>query len=770
MKITIPTNRSWQVSYFGDLFSNVVDTFNVDFHYSEGKIRTGQYFYPHTSTDDIAGIHISTDFVLSNADNLIGTLKYWSANEVLYKQTVPGIQTTPFVADSLTLSPSALVDSDIVNWGITSGYTLSGTLPNQSPNGIDILVASTPTDLALLDYFANTPNSFTWVQHWWTSDLEDTFSTSISATPSVQLVVASTAAYHNGDIIEVYNSGTQYATFSGNVTTIAGNTLLSGLTTAEVQTMGVGATISGTYIAANTVISAITSSGVVISIPATGNGTNFLTWSDGVPRTLDGVYTISIADGTHINLLGLSGTNQYGTTLGLSFSGNIARLFNNSTKVNYLGQLPMYSGPHILLPFGIAPVLFITDKNAVHSIGSPGAYGNQTTYADVQNSRLVFKPGYSINWACATSLKIYFGLSNDRDLNYPSLVEEYDPFNEQIREIVVQNGATIGFLVDNNVHVVDYKGNLKSYNGSTFDVYAQFPVAEIDGTFLALPHRNGIFVSENRINMLIPPNSFYYGGWWTYEMDNKRLYHQGSPVSTKGAQVTFGSSYQDLYGAFFPTTVLDEYLAGVTTEKVPGTPQTGIFSVQLFLGTYNQPIGRIILGKIPSSDIDSVWRNVLLKYNPVLDRQGLQNGTLVLKYKTQDYPHPSFGLSGTWISATEFSMVSTANIVLGAEVIVTSGQASGASFNVVSIAATSVVITNENIGFVPTGNFEFNIDNFERLPQTQDVTDNTKNYGLLDITNVATNEWIQFEIELRGLFSLEEVQVGVEQNLEIEAS
>ena len=767
-KITIPTSRNWLVSYFGDIFSNIVDTFNVDLHYSQGKVRTGQYLYPHTITSDISGIQKATAFVYTNADNDSGTLKYWAACEGLYKQA--NISSTAFVADTLTLSPTALVDSDLAKWGVTTGST------NSTLNGIDILVCSTDTDLALLNRLA--AGGFDWIQNWWTSDLKDTIVSTNSSAP-IQVTVADATLYNTGDKILISGSGQQYAQYSGNVVTVNASTYVSGLTLAETQTMSIGSVITGTNIPSNTLITSITAgTSITISNPATAGGTVSATWSDGVPRTLDTEWTVTYVSPTVISLQTSSGLNQFGNATNINFGGDITRTYNNNTDINFLGQTALESGvPHILIPFGNAPVLFITDGNAVHSIGSPGNDSNPTVSSDVQFNRLVFKPGYTCNWACATSLKVYFGLKNNLNDALPSLVEEYDPFNEQVREVVIQNGTTIGYLVDNNVEIIDYKGNMKSYNGTTFDVFSQFPTAEFDGDNLALPHRNGINVSENRINMLVPAGSYYNGGWWTYEIDTKRLYHQGSPVPSKSSQASFGSTSQDDYGAFF-SVGLGTFLAGVSTyEESGGSDIYGIFVTPNFGigGTPSySPIGRITLGRIPSSEIDSVFRNVLIKYNPVLDRNGLQEGTIVLKYKIADYPYNGYNLSGTWVDATTFTVPSgeAFRVIPDAEVVVTAGQASGASFNVVSVTPSGsvdyVVVTDENIGFVPSGDFEFNIDNYIRTPSSMDITDNSENYGLIDLSNLTTNEWIELRIELRGYFSVEEVQVGVKQNLEVE--
>ena len=786
MKITIPTNRNWVISYFGDLFANIIDAFNIDLHYSQGKIRTGQYLYPHTVTDDIPAIKQATAFVLSNADNSAGTLKYWAACEALYKQQ--NIFTTIFAADALTDSPTDLIDSDLVKFGVTQG-SLTAAL-----NGIDILVLSEDTDLSLLNRLA--AGAFAWIQNWWTSDLTDTIISTNSSAP-IQVQVASSAAYHNGDQIEISGSGTKYASYTGNgVTTNSGTNLqkstITGLLQSETQTMAVGSPISGTNIPANTFITSVTQATTSVSTDGsctisnlvTGTGTVSLTWSDMVPHTIDGLWNITVADGTHINLIGSSGLNSFGNATNISFTGDITRIFNSSTSVSYLGQNDLISGvPHILLPFGNGPVLFVTDDYQVHSIGTPGNASTPTSPSDVSYARLVFRNGYSCKWVVATSLKIYFGLSDKRSNSYPSLVEEYDPFNEQVRETVVQNGATIGFINGNVLNIIDIKGNLKSYNGSDFDVYAQLPTTEIDGNSITLPHRNGIFVSENRINVLIPGNSYFYGGWWTYEIDTKRLYHQGSPVTSKVSQSSFGSSFGDSYGAFFLTSGLGIALAGASVAKTASLSlQSGIFLTENFSigGTpgYN-PIGRITLGKIPSSEIDSVFRNVLLKYNSVLDRVGQQSGTIVLKYKVAEYPKNGYSISGTWVDATHFTIPTSQSLrlIVGAEMIIIEGQAAGASAHIVSLSAPSggnvtVTITNESFGFVPSGAFTFNMDNFFRLFQNDggDITDNTKNYGIVDLPENAINEWVELRIELRGFFSLEEVQIGSQQNLMIEPS
>jgi hypothetical protein len=163
-----------------------------------------------------------------------------------------------------------------------------------------------------------------------------------------------------------------------------------------------------------------------------------------------------------------------------------------------------------------------------------------------------------------------------------------------------------------------------------------------------------------------------------------------------------------------------------------------------------------------------------------MDRMGLQQGKIVVKYKSFDSPFRVNTYSGTWVDATHFTVSSAyaSNMVVGTEVIIIQGQASGASVHVVSVSAPSgglvtVTTTNESFGFVPSGTFLFNIDSFFRMPTTEDITDGTRNTRLIDIPETTRGEWIQFRVELRGLsgtngFFLEEVQVGVQPNRAVE--
>jgi hypothetical protein len=857
MKITIPTSRSWQVSYFGDLFSNIVDAWNVDLHYSEGKVGVTSLLYPYTTTDDIAAIGVASSFNFSDADNSAGTRKYWAACEALYKTATSA---TNFALDTTTNSPTGLTDSDIVNWGVTLGDTYDTT-----KNEIDIMICSTPTSLSLLNYLA--AGAFAWINHWWDSDINSTFSSAINSTGNQYAVtVASTAAWANGDTI--YISGSQSLSptytgagivtnglYSGTGTCNNGSQIITGLTAAQVSTMTVGAAITGTSdIAAGTYIASIVSTtSITITIAATGSGTPTLQWTTSpstiynlttaemqtmavgnpisgtdiptgttitgliapVPQTLttpvaipgmatislnatasasvtltwqntsaafslNGSYSVVVIDGTHLLLVGKSAVDSWGNALPTTFSGTIQRQFNNTTKFNFLCQTPLMSGvPHVLIPFGSSPELFVTDGYQIHSIGSPGSYQNPTASSDVSYGRLIFKTGYTCTWGCATSLKLYFGLSDNRGSSYPSLIEEYDPFNEQVHEVEVQNGATVGFINDNNLNIIDIKGNLKSYNGNSFDIMGQFPSTEIDGASVGLPHRNGIFVSENRVNMLLNSSGYVPDGWWTYEIDTKRLYHQGAIIPQKTTQDMFGSSYQDTFKAFF-SFGLNQIFAGASVHyNIPTYYQSGIFCYPAFLGspTYLVPIGRITLGKIPSEDIDSVWRNILVKYNPVKDRVGLQTGTIVVKYKTAEFPYPTRYYQGLWVNSTSFTIASSyaANMVVGAEITVTEGDGAGMAAHIVSVSAPSggfvtVVVTNEYAVSpgLTAGYFNFNLDNFIRMPVTDDITDNTRNWALIDIPETATGEWLQIKLEIRGGFFVEEVQVGVQPNLLVE--
>lgn len=431
--------------------------------------------------------------------------------------------------------------------------------------------------------------------------------------------------------------------------------------------------------------------------------------------------------------------------------------------------------PHPMITYGTAPVLFIGDGNKLHSIGKPTG----VTTADVNNSRLVFDKTKYINWIQKTNDKIYIGLKDNNGDGYASQFVEYDPYNETVRVVDVKEGATIGFVDNNIVYILDQTGQFRQWDGSSLRPISYFP-GVFNGIGVTLPHRNGIDRQGREILFAISSTSaINHGGIYSYSYDNGFIYHKNSLTNKKSIQSGFGITYVTMSSLFVINS--SSFLCGAETQLTSGgTAVNGIFSLgtkQTSVAFSNTNCGYVITAKIPSEEIDSIWRNILIKYNPNNVPHGVQSSEskVLVKYKTTDQLNSSSALpTGTWVTATTFTVTTSTvpNIAVGNEIFVLNGDNNGLLAHITKITGTTTLTITIDTGFLtsPAGDFIFSYSNWKLIPQS--ITSLTQQNLLLDIPDVTNSEWIQFKIvssspSNHGLV-LEEVQVGYQPNNKVE--
>lgn len=441
------------------------------------------------------------------------------------------------------------------------------------------------------------------------------------------------------------------------------------------------------------------------------------------------------------------------------------------------------SFPTILKVFGNAPTLFILNGLSLHSIGTPGTSTTPTAPSDVTANRLVFKSGYYGAWMATTSDRVFIGLTSSNGQGAPSLIEEYDPFTERVREYVIQEGETRGYVYGNQLVVIDYKGNVREFNGSDFPISCSLPTASIQEASIGLPHRNGFAVYDGMPQFLIgSAGTSYLGGIWEYNPMIKRIYHRTSMSKS----LSFGEGYiNGSWGALFcEANVL---FAGVSLVDQPSSGEvTGVFSNQLSNTVHDTTLqfnyrSYLVTGKVSSNSIDNLWRNVLAKYNPRPPRLGTTTGPIIVKYRTADSSLTAGSIyDGTWVSTTTFttSTANAAKIEIGNEIQIIRGRGSGfmahALLKSAPAAGLVTVTIDEAFPATITGAFSFIINNWVKIPQT--ITSTSKMSEVIDIpvgnpgdisATLSNNpsEWVQLKIEIRDSFYLEELQIGYQPNL-----
>jgi hypothetical protein len=378
-----------------------------------------------------------------------------------------------------------------------------------------------------------------------------------------------------------------------------------------------------------------------------------------------------------------------------------------------------------------------------------------------------------------TSDKIYFGAKHGGQYHYDnSFVYEYDPINELVKEVKIKNGATIGFIVNNNLNIIDSFGNLCEWNGYGFSSpYVSFP--NIKGSvYFNLPHRNGILFNDNKIrfNLRMSPNKKrMVGGIWVYDLITKQLYSEYKYLSSKTLNNCWGSGdASDSFGALaIDHTTVGNIYAGATISTSNSTKIRGLFSSRKCIDeTYpvtstQENIGSYVTSKIGSSAINSQWKRIVSKLNTISNDGGENTGTILVKYRTTNPLNVFAEYAGTWVTATTFTVASLdANIKVGDEIQIWNGTGSGLFAHITTIGTDSpkTITIDETLSPAPTGTFKFTVENWTKIDTISDLTRDFQDTGIPE----NESDWIQFKIDIRGTVGIEQNLIGTFNNLEVE--
>lgn len=446
--------------------------------------------------------------------------------------------------------------------------------------------------------------------------------------------------------------------------------------------------------------------------------------------------------------------------------------WKNNWWTDTLGQPALQNGvPHPLEVFG--KLLLIGDANLLHSVDTTGT---------VNNSRIVFSNNYIINWIKATKDRIFIGLKNIKGSEYPSEVAEYDPFSETIRLIEIQEGETIGYIQDNNLWIIDGRGYIAAWNGYGFIKKFYIPIAMIGNNAyirafrIALPHRNGIMIKKGRPHFLLPGGSsspyYYYSGIWVYEPETERFYHKYSLTFSKTTLNSFGETGNFYGGALYALPDYSSAQGFLAGASLPNVNIAGIFSTvrESSVTVSDSTRGHFVLAKIPANDIDNFWKNILIKYSSRFFPCGkMPSGSIIVKYRISEPSSSLTDYAATWVDATHFTINASAltNVEIGDEVFVWRGQGAGMTAHITNITGTNpkTVTIDEGLSVTPSGTFRVVFDNWKKLGV---LTDDNKSWDKLDLPISTVSSWIQFKIELRDFWGIEQIQIGYQPNLLLE--
>ena len=457
--------------------------------------------------------------------------------------------------------------------------------------------------------------------------------------------------------------------------------------------------------------------------------------------------------------------------------------------------------------------LLIGNNNYLDTIDSQNEInGNLGT-----KHRVKFESTMQVAWIECTKDNIYIGLWNKHNWNSQSQIVEYNIFSETTNTLYIDEGNTIGFIHDDVCHILDARGNIKEYNGRTFEKVIGFPYSYTHGENLKklnnidLPHRNGIKVIDGRptFNIGSAITSFEFtgikSGLWVWDTVNKSLFHkQSASLDTISTNLDYGITLDKtpdgdpLYGALFSLNGYSEigynysnghFCSNVLAAKCLPVDNTnyvyGIFQYELDT-SYNKR-GYVITPKITSSSIDSMWKRILIKYDytsngPIyFPLPNGDHGIIGAKYRTDNnYNHlPPLYADIGWITDSTFQVSGSAfpNYMReGDEVFVTAGKGAGGSATIAKIVYNTIpdsytITLDEYIVPSASGVFYYELTNWIQLNPY--VVDDQVGWIQIDIPETAVSEWIQFKIELRSAFEgqsyqINEIQIGVQPNLILE--
>lgn len=362
--------------------------------------------------------------------------------------------------------------------------------------------------------------------------------------------------------------------------------------------------------------------------------------------------------------------------------------------------------------------------------------------------------GYTITVFMAGLDRIWIGVSStSTNQNDKCFIYEWDGASSQVSQQyeIDAPGLLCGVIKDGVPYVVDARGRILTYAGSTFKEVARFPLEDgehFDGytsTNLAgrSIHPRGITVDQDEILINVSNrlhnsdnSESYWGnfpsGIWAYSEENG-LYHKLSasyqaPGDTGTTNMTDYGQYRVLRGgAIFvqdAATSLQKSGEGgrIVFSQIyfTGSEDTNVtFSDGYNMGLFTddtkddtQKYGYIVFSDLISDNIVDTWQKIYVKYKKLIN----STDAIVVKYKSEE-SRPTV-ISGTWTSSTEF--FTTDNIssyAVGDEIQVIQGQGSGKAAHIVTLTdegggQTLVKLDEDYANVANSGTFKAYIDNW----------------------------------------------------------
>jgi hypothetical protein len=409
--------------------------------------------------------------------------------------------------------------------------------------------------------------------------------------------------------------------------------------------------------------------------------------------------------------------------------------------------------PAILKDMGSGGTLILGNGNKVHTMTATA-----TTPTEASVNRLIFDSTHFVNWIRVTSSSVFIGLQHKDGELLPSQVIHYEPYAERTRIFVIEEGATMGFILNENCHIIDKSGQIRYFTGASFTPYQYFPCYDRKEKITTLPHRNGIVVKHGIVKILWEGQYPDPAGVWVLE--NGNLYHKDSLVFDKVNLNSLGALETEKLGALFEEE--DIYL-GASVLDGAGNEVQGIYATakEENVSVDEEQRAVIVTSKFSGNQLDEVWQDLAVKYLPEED------GEIYIKQKTEPdrvvEGSGAVAFNGIWTNSTTFTCadadfdtkITAGDIKVGDEIIIRKGQGAGLLAHITAISASPRTITiDEGLSAISSGTFTFSVEAWKKIKFETKETKFSHRATLKD----DRLEWKQFKISIKN-HAVEEVQL-----------
>ena len=439
-----------------------------------------------------------------------------------------------------------------------------------------------------------------------------------------------------------------------------------------------------------------------------------------------------------------------------------------------LGRALVNNIPHPVC-LGFDNVFLVGDQVAVDNEGASGERVGQASVHTVTATntatlnRLVFPADFEILWIRSSSSNYWIGTRHK--YGGEGKVFSWDGFSENyVGDYGV--GAEISFagvIKDGICYTINNNGQLLQFNGAGFSEIARLPIAfhktdrwDNDG---AVPptigysvHRNGIALIDNKINILLGAgidgnnNEFLenmVSGIWEYTKDTG-LYHKYSITKGNNAAIRdYGSPVLVFPGALFEVgKAYRGFFAGAQLYTDGSSTLTSV--IGNISGDTNEKLGYFITPRIYAEQIEEIWQKIFLNYKALTTT----GHYITVKYRQSVDYTPTFDQLGTWTSTTTFTTTATemANVAVGDEIEILSGEGSGLSASITAISG-SYTVTIDTALTSASGDFRFRVSNWTDITDITDLVSAYKEFSVGKNSN-----WIQFKVIMFGTGDSPEIE------------